>query len=86
MDITRFVANLDEARLKAFIVVTAKNNIAREVASDSLNAGIENMIEELNTIVSQTSVPHLGINKIDKDALLKSLLEDAEKQNQYWNS
>lgn len=86
MDITRFIANMDEARRKAFIVVTAKNNIAREAASDSLNAGIENMVEELNTIVSQTNIPNLAINKIDKDALLKSLLEDAEKQNQYWNS
>ena len=83
MNITRFVANLNETRRNALIVVTAKNEIARDVASDSLNAGIENMVEELNTIVSQDNMPHLTVNKIDKDALLKSLLEDAEEQSQY---
>lgn len=82
MNITRFVANLNEARRKALIVITG-NEMARVVASDSLNAGIENMVEELNTIVSQTDMPYLTVAKIDKDALLKSLLEDAEDQLQW---
>lgn len=70
MDISRFAANLVEARRDALIVITARNNIAREHASDLLNVTVGNMIEELNTIINQ--------NKIDKDALLRSLLEDAE--------
>ena len=84
MYISRFVANLTEARRTALIVVTAKNNIAKEHASDLLNASIENMTEELNTIVSQKHMPYLTVAKIDKDALLKSLLEDAESQRLYW--
>lgn len=82
MNITRFVANLNEARRKALIVVTG-NEMARVVASDSLDAVTENMLEELNTIVSQTNMPYLTVAKIDKDALLKSLLEDAEQQTQW---
>ena len=82
MNITRFVANLYEARKSALTVVTAKNNIAREYASDLLDASIENMLEELNIIVSQKDMPYLIVAKIDKDALLKSLLEDAEEQRQ----
>lgn len=70
MNISRFVANLTEARRNAITVVTTRNNIAREHASDLLNATIDNMIEELNTIINQ--------NKIDKYVLLRSLLEDAE--------
>ena len=79
MNITRFVANLNEARRKALIVITG-NEMARVVASDSLNAVIDNMIEELNTIVSQSNMSYPTVAKIDKDALLKSLLEDAEDQ------
>lgn len=86
MNIPRFAANLEEARRAALIVVTAKNNVAREHASDLLDANIENMLEELNTIISQSHMSYLKVAKIDKDALLKSLLEDAEGQNQYWNS
>jgi len=85
MNISRFDANLNEARRTALIVVTAKNDIAREIASDSLDANVENMLEELNTIVSQSNTQYLTVAKIDKDALLKSLLEDAEEQNQ-WSS
>ena len=70
MNISRLSANLTEARRNALTVVTARNNIAREHASDLLDATVGNMIEELNTIINQ--------NKIDKDALLRSLLEDAE--------
>jgi hypothetical protein len=82
MNITRFVANLYEARKSALIVITAKNNIAREHTFGLLDASIENMLEELNTIVSQSNMPYLTVAKIDKDALLKSLLEDAEEQRQ----
>jgi hypothetical protein len=82
MNISRFVANLNEARKTALIVVTAKNDIAREIASDSLDANVENMLEELNTISHDHTQCHT-VAKIDKDALLKSLLEDAEEQNQW---
>lgn len=70
MNISRFVANLGEARRTSLIVVTAKNNIAREQASDLLDANIENMIEELNTIIRQSPVSNVTATKIDKDALL----------------
>ena len=83
MNIARFVANLDEARRTALIVITTKNDITREVASDSLDVNIENMLEELDTIVSQNHAQYLTVAKIDKDALLKSLLEDAEEQRQW---
>ena len=83
MDIARFTANLDEARRTALIVVTAKNNISRNIASDSLDASIENMAKELNIITIHEYAQHLKLNKIDKDALLKSLLEDAEEQSQW---
>lgn len=73
MNMTRFVANLEGARNNAIIVMQAKNEIARGHASDLLDAYIENMIEELDTTV-------IGQYRIDKDALLKSLLEDAELQ------
>lgn len=79
MDISRFVANLAESRRTALIVVTAKNDVAREHASDLLDANIENMIEELNTIIRQSPISNV-ISKIDKDALLRSLLEDAESK------
>lgn len=75
MDISRFVANLTEARRTALIVVTAQNNIAVEHASDLLNATVGNMIDELNTIIHD--------EKVDKDALLRSLLEDATSTTRY---
>lgn len=81
MYMQRFVANLEEARKTALIAVKAKNNIARERALDLLDATVGNMVEELNTIVSQDNMPYLTVAKIDKDALLRSLLEDAEIQN-----
>ena len=84
MYISRFVANLTESRRTALIVVTSKNNIAREHAEDLLNKTIDNMIEELNTIVSQTPTPGIKSDKIDKDSLLRSLLEDAESQKNAW--
>lgn len=86
MNISRFVANLAEARRTALIVVTAKNNVAREHASDLLDASIENMIEELNTIIRQSPVSNVTTAKIDKDALLRSLLEDAELQIEYYKA
>lgn len=73
MDMTKFAANLGEARRIAIIVVEAKNIMAREHSSNRLDAVTENMIEELNTIV-------IGQCRVDKDALLRSLLEDAELQ------
>jgi hypothetical protein len=81
MNIQRFAANLEEARRNALIVVEAKNNISVENASNLLEKIIENMAEELNTLIQQRTC-----GRIDKDALLKSLLEDAELQRQYWNS
>ena len=71
MKVSRFVANLSDARRNAINVLTAKNNIAREHSSELLDANVSNMIEELYTIVSPGSL-------IDKEALLRSLLEDAE--------
>ncbi len=73
MYMQRFVANLEEARRTALIAVKAKNNIARDHALDLLDATVGNMVEELNTIIKQ--------DMIDRDALLKSILEDAEIQN-----
>ena len=78
MNIQRFATNLEDARRTDLIVVEARNNIAREHASDLLEKTIENMAEESNTIINK--------DRIGKDALLRSLLEDAEIQNQYWNS
>jgi hypothetical protein len=44
---------------------------------------MENMAKELNIITIHEYAQHLKLNKIDKDALLKSLLEDAEEQSQW---
>lgn len=73
MYIQRFVANLEEAHRIALITVKSRDNIVREHALDLLDATVGNMVEELNTIIKQ--------DRIDRDALLRSILEDAEIQN-----
>jgi len=70
MNIRRFIINFEQSNINEHKLLTSRNELAKDRYSNLLDATVNNMIEELNTIIRE--------GKIDKDELLKSLLEDAE--------